>query len=475
MRSLAPGALLALSLVSACSSTYDEKIAASREEFYAGRLEAARASIRERLHEAGEDGSEVPLFLLEESLIELAAGNAAKAERNLRTVRDVFDELETAEASAFLGETASYFTDDRFTAYAGEDYEKILIRTFLAFASLLSGSQDVVPYSFQILEKQRDILEQVSPDGSGRKYKQDYKRVGVGAYLYGVVTEERDPTAGSEVKISYEKVRDWEPQFSQVEADIERAERGVHSQKGNGVVYVFAFVGKGPLKIEVEERDLARVTELTTQMARFIPAIRENFGPTLDLSPIRIPVVVPRGDNVIREVAVAVDGEGVGITETVTDVTATAVQQYGEIRDWVISKALLRRMVKKAITTAAKGAATMAVEKDRRKRTHDQDAAVAAIEIAGILVNTLWSALERADTRYWSLLPDQIQALRFEVPAGAHEISLTPVLDGSSGTERRLAVEVLVGKNTYVFGFLSSPGVGPPLLTSRPAHGGDAE
>src|SRR5437762_7656638 len=54
---------------------------------------------------------------------------SAKAERTLREVRDHFDHLEGPDVAE---KTLSFLTDDNSRAYAGEDYEKILIRAFLA-------------------------------------------------------------------------------------------------------------------------------------------------------------------------------------------------------------------------------------------------------------------------------------------------------------------------------------------------------
>ena len=38
------------------------------------------------------------------------------------------------------------------------------------------------------------------------------------------------------------------------------------------------------------------------------------------------------------------------------------------------------------------------------------------------LLGVAWEASERADTRCWALLPDQIQVLRVELPAGQQRV-----------------------------------------------------
>lgn len=465
------GSLIALVVffafgATACTTTYSEKVSGARSAFFAGDLETARVLLANQIESVGPDDDTHDLLLLEDSIVQLASGNPAAAEERLRKVRDDFDALEKERLKQVMGEFTSYLTDDRFTVYAGEDYERLLIRVMLAFSNLLGDGGDAIAYSNQILEKQREILEQDSPDRSGRKYKSGYKRVGVGAYLYGVITEASDATGASEARISYKRVQEWEPQFKAIEEDLERVEKGGYSRPGHGIVYVFGFVGRGPVKIEVFEHDLTMASEIALQMMRFIPTFRD-YGPTLDLSPLRVPQLIAYPDNGIRGLRISVDGEEHGITQTVTDVTATALQQYAQVRDWILGKAILRRMVKKAITTAAKGTARRVVRKGDHRHG---DAAEFGIEVAGIIANTIWSALERADTRHWTLLPDKIQVLRLELPVGEHEISAQPSMTGDTfGRSRSTRIKVVSGNNTYVLAFVPTPYSGPGLLTSRPA------
>src|SRR6185437_10283916 len=67
-------------------------------------------------------------------------------------------------------------------------------------------------------------------------------------------------------------------------------------------------------------------------------------------------------------------------------------------------------------------------------------------------VGVAWEATEAADTRCWALLPDKIQVLRIELPAGQHEIGLQSL--GGAGTPlghvTHQTVNVANGRNTYV-------------------------
>ena len=445
-----------------CSTTYHGMVESAREAFQNGSLVEADRLLTEQLAEYDEGDGEWSFLLLESSLVQLASGDAARAEATLRRVRDVFDEIDREDFAQLSSDISAYFTDDRSRAYSGEDYEKVLIRVFLSLANLLQEGEDSVAYANQILEKQRQIRseELTLPDGSVERLKAEYKQVGVGDYLYGLVTE-LDPTASSEALVSYRRVQEFEPQFTAVSDDIERLEGSRLPQAGNGAVYVFAMVGRGPEKVEVVEAQLTIAGEIALQFIRFIDVIGEHFGPTLDLSPMRISDIQARQQN-IDDVAVFRDGEEVGVTETLADITSMAVQQFEANRPYVLARAIVRRMAKKAITTAAKGAASIALEESDAPGWSN-----ILLEVGGSATNTVWSAVERADTRQWALLPDKIQVTRLELPAGTHELSLTPRRNGrTSGAARPVRVSVRSGANTYVLGFFPDSGGGPMPVVS---------
>ena len=83
---------------------------------------------------------------------------------------------------------AVMLTDDTHAAYAGEDYEKVLIRAFLAISNLMSGGDDATAYSLQADDMQERII-QTGGDESGQNPKLNYKRIALGAYLHGMLRE----------------------------------------------------------------------------------------------------------------------------------------------------------------------------------------------------------------------------------------------------------------------------------------------
>ena len=75
--------------------------------------------------------------------------------------------------------------------------------------------------------------------------------MGFGSYVAGILCEER--LEFDRARRYFERVKEVEPGFPQVEEDIRRVTEGHHSEKGNGVVWVIGLVGRGPFRIELDE------------------------------------------------------------------------------------------------------------------------------------------------------------------------------------------------------------------------------
>ena len=217
-------------------------------------------------------------------------------------MRDRFDHLEQASAA----ETAlSMLTDENAKAYAGEDYEKVLIRSFLAISNLMADGDDAAAYSLQITDKQQQII-QAAVDKDGNNPKPRYKQVALGPYLARLVREETH-TNYDDVARSTAMVVSWQPDFAFGRQDLERAQHGHHSAPGNGVLYVFALVGRGPHKIETVEVP----STVSLLIADRILSNNNTYTLPPTIAPIKVPkVVVPA--NRVDGVQVAVDGARFG-------------------------------------------------------------------------------------------------------------------------------------------------------------------
>ena len=122
-------------------------------------------------------------------------------------------------------------------------------------------------------------------------------------------------------------------------------------------------------------------------------------------------------------VRVVVDSQTVD-APVVDDLSAVMLRRWQSQRPAVLARMVGRGIVKFLASTA--------MERHARKKGGE-----AAGWITGRLANIAGNALERADTRGWTLLPNRISVARFTLPAGEHAVRLE-VLDGEGGVAQTL-------------------------------------
>lgn len=415
--------VLISSLLAVGCATHGQRMGEARNAFHAGDLTVAE----QRLEEL--DGWRTrsrQCVQLDRALVALAQGRPAEAESMLRTVRDRW---EAADDATISEEALELVTDDTTTAYLGEDYERVLLRAMLAISNLMHDGSDAAAYCEQFQREQSRILTASSESPNGES---DASRVALGAYLRGTLMEatHRDYDAAQR---AFATVAAWQPGFEPAAADVRRTGSGVHSAPGHGVVYIWTLINRGPRKVEVTAEATGAALLLADQMIS--KAGDHTLPPTI--APVKIPMVVVPPASLDR-VAVFVDGQPVGNTQTVTDVAGLAVARARAHRDRRLAEAIARRVVKKATVYTAKDALSFTGGLGNF-----------ALDAAGVL----WEATERADTRCWSLLPGQVQVLRVELPAGEHQFSLQPRRGHQPlSAADSIVVDVVDGGNSHVLG-----------------------
>lgn len=408
-------------------ATYADKLADVQTQFVSGSLETAQRTLDNGIARR----CDRDVLALDRAMLQLCDGKPAEAEQTLRTVRDEFDARENALVK---GKALSMLTDAESESYAGEDYEKVLLRAMLCISNLMHGDGgDAQAYAYQIAEKQQMIID-AAAEADGTNPKLAYRRVALGAYLNAALREQTH-TNFDDVERSHAVVCSWQPDFPYGPQDLDRARHGAHSPPGHGVLYVIGLVGVGPHKEESVE--VASTVSLLIA-DRILSAVGDQTLPP-NIAPVKVPKVV-RTVHEVGSVGVQVDGRPIGQTATITDVGTLAVEQYEAIYPKVVAEAVVRRVVKKAAVYGAKEA--LGVEKYSWQSL--------LMDVGGVL----WEASENADTRCWGLLPDKIQVLRLELPAGQHQITLQSLNAGGYPLGRPVSqsVDIQDARNTYLLG-----------------------
>lgn len=382
------------------------------------------------------DSGDTCLFLMEKAMVRLAQDDPETAIELLRSARDELDERLVKDAGSYFKMLAAVVTDDTALDYAGADYEHIVIRVMLAISDLLIGGGDAYPYAEQVGEKQEEIIGSefgaIDGEEEGYKPRENYRRVGSGAYLQGLIREMN--LAADEACKAYQRAKQFEPGNVIYDVSAERACNGNYVSAGNGVVHVFYLGGRGPHLIETTSLP----TELAIRLAGAILLILEKDPVPIAQDLVPVPAVLVN-DPAIFPLEVSAGGQSVS-TATILDVNLVAQEQLEANMPWIITRAVVRRVLKTLAAEVARAGA--------QKASDDKNVG----KLVGALFNIFTTVTEVADTRNWSSLPAEIQAARLELPAGIHDVAL------SSGADAR--VRVTAGRDSYVV--LLRPALGHP-------------
>lgn len=126
-------------------------------------------------------------------------------------------------------------------------------------------------------------------------------------------------------------------------------------------------------------------------------------------------------------------------TQLVSDVSAAAKTDLKEKMPGIMARLASRAVSKQVLAVQARHAAAQAAQDDT------------VGELAGMLVSALGAAVEKADTRQWFTLPEQIRMSRIFLTPGTHDIKLL-FRDGFGNIVGEYTFEnVTVGRGKRVF------------------------
>jgi hypothetical protein len=176
----------------------------------------------------------------------------------------------------------------------------------------------------------------------------------------------------------------------------------------------------------LDEDDLDEAALAARIVARLFENLGEQayWGDTWDGQPVNQLAVALQGGYVMKlawpvyrleacaapSVRVMAEGGPYADAPVAGDLSAAVVRRWEAQR-----AAALTRMV-------ARGLARFVLTRQAEKTAEKENEALGFV--VGRLANAAGNALERADTRSWSLLPDRIAVARLTLPAGEHRVSV---------------------------------------------------
>ncbi len=401
-------AVVALGFGSGCASTRMGDYEADRL-FRERRFDEASERLRKGLEDVGEDGRDGLLYELD---LGLALHTAGKYEESTKVFLQADKAAEIKDYTSLASEASTFLVSDNTKVYKGEDFENVLINTYLSINYALMGKEeDAIVEAKRVNRK----LERMVTEGE-RKYKQN----AFSRYLTALIYE--DQKNWNDAFIEYKLIEKLMPGFPGLGRDLWRTATlsGIRDQADD-----FAK----EYHLNKQEKDAARELFPKQGKGEVVVIFQNGFSPVKRPHPsfYSIPKFYPRS-NPVTAAAVQVDGEERGRTHILHDVESTAIENLDEKYAGIIAKKV-GGVVAKEIAGNAIGNAT-------------------GNDMLGALTKLVLYAADQADLRSWYLLPKDFQIARVPLAPGKHRVKVVPLGGGETLYEQE--VEVVAGRKAFL-------------------------
>jgi len=396
-----------LSLVGCVSARISDR--ESTRLFRDGHYEQAASNLREGLAKQGENGRDQLLYLLDLGLSLHAAG---KLDESNKVFLEADKIAEIKDYTSLVTEGSSFLTGDNIRDYKGEDFEKVLINTYLAINFALMGD-----YENALVEARRvnRKLYLMVTEGQ-RKYQQN----AFARYLSAVIYEaERNY---NDAYIDYKKTWELEPELPHLGKDLWRMATLLRMRDE-------MERWDAEFKLTPDDHKDAMLKAPKSGMGEIIVIYQNGISPVKRPNPQWrvLPKFYPR-PNPVLYADVEVDGKLSGQTSRLHNIEATAIQNLDEKYGGLIAKKIAGIVAKEVVADQVE------------KHTNSP--------LLGFLTRVAFYSSDQADLRSWNLLPKDLQIARVVVPPGTHTLKVLPVGAGGPLPERTVQVEA--GKKVFV-------------------------
>lgn len=425
-----------VSTFAACA-TYSDRTARARDAVANGQLDDGVAEFNKLLDVDSstqlpdEWKKETALTVLERGTVLRAMGRYEDSARDFGAAEKELELLDIAGDAG--GQIGKYIYSDSATKYKSPPTEKLALNGLNLLNYLARGDLAAARIEAKRFTVMRRYLEDYQPDQA---------HVGFGSYLAGFVYEKLGEADNA---LRYYDEALAERDLQSLSEPITR----LSARAGYRTERLEAYLGRAG-KIDVVDDaseilcviSLGRVPYKVPQRIPIGAAVgiaHAHFtgDPTLlEYGAFKV-VVYPElvaAPSVFDEAAVSIDGTNVPV-EVATDLSAEIQREYDDLKPRIIGAALTRMIARAATAEGARAAGRQA------KQGGEVIGLLAALAVEGTMV-----ALDKPDTRSWTLLPGRILVSRTPVPPGKHTVEVTIRGPGGRQTHR---TEVDVAKGGF--------------------------
>lgn len=440
-----------------CSGSYAKKIRAAEEAFYTGDIDTAVQRITPLAQDS--TGKDRLLYYME-------AGVVYHSKGDYKTSNEIFsraDEMAEEIKTSITGSVASFLLSDRESAFQGENFERVLIKYYLALNYTLLGD----------LAAAKRALRKLDADMKDMKYEDaSYKQVLIARYLDALISEELKQY--NDARVQYKNLemfgvnsawlaRERYAMASHAHDAADMAKYSAHKfsvfqvdapavvSKDTGELVLLIQTGKAAVRASRGNLMNDREFALALRIAIDVAILSQGKG----LSTAGVIAMLGTAENPIARYDVR-DNSGVpplaissaalpGAT-TLTDFDVMAQKNFNDNYSSYINKNVASIATKIVVAAVAADALARQIRK-----SNDGIAGALGGLAVGLGAGGAVAATVKADLRSWHTLPAGFAALRIWLPAGKYDLRLPEPATGyvvyGSAAER---IEIKPGKKSFV-------------------------
>ncbi len=455
--------LLIIILLSSCAKSYVKKLQTTEEDFYQGKYNSAVNEIRELVQDA--DAKDRLLYLMEAGVILHSMGEYEKSNLALKDADNIAETIKTSISR----QAAAFLLSDRKVNFKGENFERVLIKFYIALNYLMLNDYDVAKRYFRKLNY--ELKEMKYED---QKYKQNV----AARYLDAIISESKGNY--NDARVQYKNIQMVEPDnrhlllsryvLAEKESDAEdmtkyqagkqsvlafnKEMQPVSFHPKMGELIIIHQAGKAPTK-ESRGRlleDEAFMVALRVAIHVAIVAEGAALSTTGVLAMMTtaenpVPIYMERDRLGSREIQVFLNDTSVGKTEIMNDYKTTAIQNFNDNYSKLVTKNVASIATKIVIAAIAADALSDKLEEGSKGNVFVSKLVRFCL---GMGAGKAVAATVEPDLRCWRLLPSNFQIKRIFLEPGDYKISFKFRSHNTITTHIPNMITVRSGQPTFV-------------------------
>ncbi len=449
-----------LSLLSlSCSSSYIDAIKEVEENLYAQNFDKAIPVIRELVNES--DSKDKLLYLMEAGVVLHSKGDYLSSNKAFREADQIAETINVSLSKSAL----SFVLSDNESNFTGENFERVMIKMYIALNYLCLGELENAKRYFQKLEF--DLKDMKHSDAT-------YKQVLLARYLDAIVSESLGKY--NDARVQYKNLLELDPSRRDI-----LAERYSLAFKENDSNDMNKF-SEGKFALPTFNASLSRA-ELSPEMGELIivneagkTAVKESRGRLLDdksfylalrssievairsgsyqgLSVAGVLALIGSAENPIPEYKkrdidsaieynLIINSKNISKLNKYTDYSEIAMKNYNDNYNTIVAKNVASISTKIVVAAVASYAAGQAVAS---RNDNNQLLGSAVSFVSGMAAGYAIASSLKPDLRCWRTMPSNFQAKRVFLIPGEYEVSIK-----SNSKTFTKNVKVEKGKPTFL-------------------------